>query len=701
MANVKSEIYINNLNLNKFDNFHFQNNIKTIQRKPIFAPILEEPIISNIQELNTSSIPMANINNNSSFENSLNAINIVDYKTMNKFRPTLNLSCLPPVFEIPKFQSSNKINLNLLNIAKNQNVNNNSIEQKNIQLLIGSKLNIKHIVNNQNAKIINSKNEENSNNSKSNYISLPPINNHTKYSKTNNYKNKNNENNMHKNYNTKEVDSLRPQKKKLRPIQKIRSFNQGSYNNIHKIKQTIDYSDKEDNKIKFDYNFTKKNLQRAERPKEEIILRSKEINNISLNHNKNYFDKNIIIINNKVPNDNQINLDMKIFNGNINDYFPINRNKSRVINIPSLKIYDRFDFMINNYSNYEKYIKNCIQMSKGMLPIKNILENNDKNYYQIIIERPKDGTLGDLIKSIGSINHNIIRLISKKIFPLIKAYNKIFDYRINEPNEQLFNYLDMDYICFNGNNKIILYPGKLKESQKNNQNIIVFLHKLYKFENETVIKEKNEENKNLQLNIDLMNFGITLINININVLNATVDDLIELISKDYNFNEKCCLFHLFQNNIKIFSNYYKSLIESSEINENYIDFLHNLTSFNNNENNYEKILNCSFLKSPSSPEDNLSNLNELIQIGKTYDFSNEYYTSNANIVSFDLISSYIKKRLVNHVNNLQLYNIKDVKTLLNMNNVDIEELCRELRVNIEELKDKLIIAYENLLRNNN
>ena len=84
-----------------YNKYLYQNN--TIQR-PIFATILEEPgdNTNHLQDLNTSSIPMGNNNNNSSFENSINGIHLVDYHTMNKFRPSLNLSCLPPVFEIPK-----------------------------------------------------------------------------------------------------------------------------------------------------------------------------------------------------------------------------------------------------------------------------------------------------------------------------------------------------------------------------------------------------------------------------------------------------------------------------------------------------------------------------------------------------------------------------------------------------------------------
>lgn len=292
--------------------------------------------------------------------------------------------------------------------------------------------------------------------------------------------------------------------------------------------------------------------------------------------------------------------------------------------------------------------------------------------------------------------------ISRQIIPLIKIYNGKFDYRLFEMNEQVYNYIDMDNIWFNSDYNVVLYPGKLNKFQKSNNNLKNFLIKLYNLSNQNniIIKEKNDENSNLQLNIDLMNFGITLININIFILNICVNDLFELINNsDTTNNKDCCIFHYFYNNIKLFSNFYDSLKQTNEFKENYFDFLHNLTSFNIKDNNYEKISNHSFINN-STTVNEYSNINELIKVGKMYDFSNEYYTSNSNIISFDLISNKIKKELENFINYYEYNNITDTTTLYNMNNIEIEELCKELKVNLEELHDKLLINYEKLLNNN-
>jgi hypothetical protein len=436
------------------------------------------------------------------------------------------------------------------------------------------------------------------------------------------------------------------------------------------------------------------------------------MSNISINQNKNYVDKNIIILNNKELNykHKNINLNNDIYNKNIDEYIPINKNKTRVIHIPTLKIYDKFDVPAKKFIFFENYIKNWMKMMRNTLQVKNIIENNDINCYHIIIERSKNGSLGNLIRSIGALNEYIIMFISKQIIPMIKVYNNIFDYRFTEVNEQLYNYIDMDNIWFNSQYNIVLYPGKLSKFQKNVKNIKNFLMKLYNLsnsnnKNDKISKDKNDNNSKIQLNIDLMNFGITLINTNISILDITVNDLFELVKtntdKDnIDKNSDCCLFHYFYNNIKLFSNYINSLKENNEFKDIYFDFLHNLTLFNTKENNYEKIINHAFISNSSLVND-FSNINELIKIGKMYDFSNEYYSSNANSISLDLISNHIKKKLENFLNYYEYNNINDTKSLYNLNNIEIEELSRELRVNIEELHDKLLINYENLLENKN
>ena len=724
MATKSSDSYLVSppFNNNKYDNkYLYQNNTNTTQKKPIFAPILEEPgdIINNLQDLNTSSIPMGN-NNNSLFENSINGIHLVDYHTMNKFRPSLNLSCLPPVFEIPKQQISNKNNLiNMPNIANNQSINNNSIyndkNNANIKLMRGSRLNLKPIMNNSNIKAFNNTTggNNNTNDNKSNFISLPPINNHTHYNHLKEIK-KENQNNYNYNNALNFKNYQNRKKQYLKPIQIGKSLpyknNLGSYNNIHEVRRTLDVNrdinnnnnhnfDKNGNQGKYYYNLNNKNIIKNEKIKEERALRNKEMSNISINQNKNYVDKNIIILNNKeVAKNYKIN--SNLINKNIEEFIPINRNKTRVIHIPTLKIYDKFDIPFKNYIYFENYIKNWTKMMRGTLHIKNIIDNNDINYYHIIIERSKNGSLGNLLRSIGSLNEYIIMIISKQIIPLIKIYNSIFDYRFTEINEQLYNFIDIDNIWFNPQYNIVLYPGKLRKFQKKANNIKDFLIKLYNInniQNEKIIKENNNENQNIQLSIDLMNFGITLLNINLSLLNISVNDLFELINNDEKIinNNDCCLFHYFYNNIKLFSNYINTLKQNNEFKENYFDFLHNLTSFNIKEKNFEKISNHSFI-SNSSIVNELCNINELIKMGKTYDFNNEYYSSNANIISLDLISNNIKKKLENFINYYEYLNINNTKTLFNMNNIEVEELCRELRVNYEELHEKLLIYYENL-----
>ena len=241
----------------------------------------------------------------------------------------------------------------------------------------------------------------------------------------------------------------------------------------------------------------------------------------------------------------------------------------------------------------------------------------------------------------------------------------------------------------------MLYPGKLKFNNKK-ENLENFLKKIFENKNNDI---------NNQINIDLMNFGITLININIFLLDITVEDLFKLIKKgEEEIGDICCLFHYFYKKINLFSNFFesfKSNIYNSDFKENYIDFLHNLTLFKRNpeeKNIIENISNHPLIINSSVVNEN-ANINELIKLSKIYDFSNEYYTSNANIISFDLITKNIRNKLSNFESFYSQHNIYDTKTLYNIYNIEIEELCKELRVNVEELHDKLLIFYENMLEN--
>ena len=737
MATISSDSYSISPSYVKYSKYLYNNKkSKAINRKPIFAPILEEPsnIVQNIQDLNTSSIPITNNNNNNSFENSINGTYIVDYHTMNKFRPSLNLSCLPPVFEIPrkKLVDNNNSNNNMLLVNNKSlyNDKNRSNNNENKLMIRNSRLNLRPIINNNlnsnsnsnNINIFNNTaggvNNIKSTSNKSNFVSLPPINSHTNYNNIYN-NNLNKINNNHINYSSNKINPNKNsnnstynirnynQRKKqyLKPIQFKNSPNPSSYNaygiNNNETKRTID-GDKQQsgsygkNQAKYYYNLNNRNIIRNEKLKEERALRHKEMSNISINQNKNYVDKNIVInfnntkVNNTSTNVINMNLSSSI---NINEYIEINRDKNRVMHIPTLKIYDRFDVPIKNWNLYENYVTNWSKMMRGVLEIKACIENHEQNCYSIIIERSKNCSLGNLLRSIGSINEYIIISLVKQIIPLIQKYNGIFDYRNNDINEQIFNFIDLDNIWFNENYNVVLYPGKFKYYNKN-EKLDNFLKKIF------------SEKKNSQINIDLMNLGITLININIFLLDISIEDLFQLIKKgDEEIGDICCLFHYFCKKINIFSNFYESLKTNDlDLVQNYFDFLHILTSFkkveneNENINIFESLLNHPFIVNSSIVNEN-ANINELIKVSKKYDFSNEYYTSNANILSFDLITRDISKKLSNYENFFSQHNIFDTKTLFNLYNVDIEELCRELRVNEEELHDKLLVLYENLLEN--
>ena len=743
MATMSSDSYSISPSYVKYSKYLYNNKkTKTMNRKPIFAPILEEPsnIVQNLQDLNTSSIPITNNNNNnSSFENSINGTYMVDYHTMNKFRPSLNLSCLPPVFEIPRKQvndnnnnnnnNSNNNNLNNMLLVNNKSLyndkNKNSNNNANNKLMMrNARLNLRPIVNNNinansniNINVFNNTagGVNNINTNKSNFVALPPINSHTNYSNLNNNNlnkinnnmnynsNKNNKNNNNSTYNIRNYNQRKRQY--LKPIQYKNSPNPSSYNlygnNNIETKRTIDAEKqggsygKKTNQGKYYYNLNNKNIIKSEKLKEERVLRHKEMSNISINQNKNYVDKNIVIKYNSKTNITQTTNNINTINNtSLDEYIDINRNKNRVIHIPTLKIYNRFDVPSKNWNLYEKYVKNWTKMMRGVLEIKAIIDNNESNCVNIIIERSKNCSLGDLLRSIGSVNEYIIMTIVKQIIPLIQKYNGVFDYRANDINEQIFNYIDIDNIWFNEQYNVVLYPGKFKFNN-NNETLNNFLKGIFETKNNDI---------NNQINIDLMNFGITLINMNIFILDISVEDLFKLIKKgDEDIGDICCLFHYFSKKIQIFSNFYesfKSNISNEDFNENYFDFLHSLTLFNRGEekNIIENISNHPFIINSSVVNEN-TNINELIKISKMYDFSNEYYTSNANIISFDLITRNIRKKLSNYESFFSLHNIHDTKTLFNIYNIEIEELCRELRVNEEELHDKLLIFYENLLEN--
>jgi hypothetical protein len=214
---------------------------------------------------------------------------------------------------------------------------------------------------------------------------------------------------------------------------------------------------------------------------------------------------------------------------------------------------------------------------------------------------------------------------------------------------------------------------------------------------------------NIQLNIDVMNLGINLININIFSLGLTVNDLFEFTEEkinETNYQNYCCLFHYFYNNIKIISNLYKSLKELDELNEDYINFLHIITSFSNNDKNnvIEQIKENDFLKENKDEYNSLLqnstyNLEELIKTGKIYNLSFEYYGRNSEAENFDIICQKIQTKINVCKNYFEFNHINNINSFISFNNIEFDELSQELFITVDELNQKLIPKYEEFFKN--
>ena len=115
MSTISPDSYKKPLSYEEYSNYLNNNKkSKAIDRKPIFESFLEgsSNIVQNLQDFYTSSIPITNSNNNSSFENSMNGTYMVDYHTKNIFLTSLELYYLSIVFEIQLLKIVDNYNSN-------------------------------------------------------------------------------------------------------------------------------------------------------------------------------------------------------------------------------------------------------------------------------------------------------------------------------------------------------------------------------------------------------------------------------------------------------------------------------------------------------------------------------------------------------------------------------------------------------------
>ena len=738
---MSKNIILNKLNhSNYFKKNYNHTNDKLIYDNPVFSPILEESgDLTNINKnknLNiasiTNNVSSNNIYlNNSFFErNNYHGINSGENKTINKYHPSLNLACLPTVFEIPNENNNKKIDYSI-NINKNYK----NYEDSNINLKF-SGLNLKPIINNDKFKFNNSEtnNNENKPTNNSHIINvLPPIINHSFYKKQS--KNNSKEHNNEIKEKMKKVKLMRniPYNKTLLSLNyfKINNYeliqdedsnyninlNEGLISFFNKDKKSINnitQNNKFDNNIK-SFKISSKSPESFNKTVEKyhnLVNNKKNETNYIVN-DKEYIHRNSINNINlmkKSISTKKINNKLNIYKPNKNEFMSINKSKTKVLHIPSLKIYNRYDIKIKDFN--ENYINNWKKLQKKV-NIKYIFENEKINCYHIIVEKNKNGSLLNILKNFGSLNENILKKLINQIINIIIDYNKVFKNRYNNPEEMIYNYIGIDNLWINEQFDIVLFPSKLKKKIEENKNINEFLTEFFDINNKNNHIDQTNYNDN-QLKIDLMNFGMTLININIFSLGLTINDLFEL-AKQKNEEEKkienkninhyyhnyCCLFHYFFKNIKIFSDLYDTLKSMNEYTENYFNFLHEITSFLNNDK--KDIIGI--IKENEYIKDNknditlflkYSNLIELVETGKKYNLSNEYYGSISDVENFDNILQKIKNKINFCKPYIEYHHINDLNSFILFNNINLNEIASELFITYDDLTKKLIPIYKEI-----
>ena len=555
----------------------------------------------------------------------------------------LNTSSLPPVFQIPQ------------KIMRNENIN----------ITIHPKINLKPIKNNKSNNII-------------------PV----TYMNNSSYDNP--------------VFKIRG-KPLLKPINMNETRKKISRN--HNISD-VNFNYSEINKNKSPEKFSKtsqyyfqmmQNMQnqmgKTQISKLEKNLRDLKMNSISINQNKNMIDKNIVILKNKLTNDN-LNIDKnykssvyankttylankKNYLNSIKEFIPINKNKNLMLHLPTLKLYYCFNISYKNFEKVEEYIIQWKKIDHISIEIMCIFDNETDEYYQIMVEKNKNGNLNNLIKSMGNINEYILKNMTKQLIPIIQIYNK----KIKIRNLPYYNIIDVNNIYFDHRYNIKIFPGCLYLNNEDDSIIYDLFEKI----------NLKKDNSNYQLIIDLYNLGITLLNCNLKILNCSIKDcLIMNNNNSLKHNENCCcLFHCISNHNDIFSDLFKNL----QFSDNYFDFIHQITLFNKDNFNLDLIINHSWLITNTNNNINpKNNIDELIKLGKLYDFENEYYTSNSNIENYDLLCSTISKKLNDCEEYFNYFSIKNANMIFAT--VDTENLSKELKVYEDDIEKKLYNIYE-------
>lgn len=456
----------------------------------------------------------------------------------------------------------------------------------------------------------------------------------------------------------------------LKPIE-VKRTNKNMIGNVDGREVYYNRNNKSNEKFSktsaFYFNMIKKmqsDINKNEINKLEKYLRDKEMVNITLISNKSFIDKNITKKKGNSTVSSTILSNNKFYHSK-SEFLFIEKTNTKCIHLPSLKIYLVVHLDYDKLDKIQDYISSWKKLGPSALDILCMIDNGKD--YELYIEKGKGGNLGQMLRSVGSASEDALRSISKQIVYLIEYFcNKM---NCEYDTSKAF---DMESIWFDSrNNNVKLYPIEII--------------------NETKEKIIDIEWKSKKRELSFY-YGVTMINAIIAMLGSKVDSYLDKrITKDMIAGE-CCLLHYILNHNEILN----SIINEKNYTKEFIDFLHEITKFDfDSEIEMSNLQNHQWLMSTSFT--NKTSLSELISLSKDYNFLNEYYPSNNNIINFDLLCEKIGTKLPLCDDYFKYYNIEDADFI---SQIDTVELSKEFRVDTDNFKNRLNNIYNNYFQNN-
>lgn len=417
----------------------------------------------------------------------------------------------------------------------------------------------------------------------------------------------------------------------------------------------------------FYFNMIKKmqsDINKNEINKLEKYLRDKEMANITLISNKSFIDKNITkkkvasTVSSTVLSDNK-------FYHSKSEFLFIEKTNTKCLHLPTLKIYLVVHIDYDKLDKVQDYISSWKRLGPSALDILCMIDNGKD--YELYIEKGKGGSLGQVLRSVGSASEDSLRSISKQVVYLIEYFSNKMSCEYNTQNA-----FDMESIWFDSrNNNVKLYPIELIDDTR---------------ERIFDIKWKSRKRE------IAFYYGVTMLNAILAMLGRKAESFLDKRITNDVITGECCLLHYIVKRNELLG----SIINEKNYSKEFLNFLHEITKFDfDSEIEMSTLQNHQWLMSTAFT--NKTSLGELITLSKEYNFLNEFYPSNNTIINFDLLCEKITTQLPLCDDYFNYYNIDDADFIFQ---IDTIELSKEFRVDNETFTKRLNNIYNNYFQNN-